>query len=170
MEPCTPNDSMRQPLPLECYKEVLDSLELGCFTISLVDPYHIDLFGQAARILRASDDETTLERLLGLDNSRNVAFEKWLKIVERLHRVQEWAKLVHIAPLQKLTIQVSETQTQVLQFTYRKICDGHGNLSKILVQITDISEADPHHLRAARIAAQAQQPRRHDPPGSDREG
>jgi signal transduction histidine kinase len=135
------NGSVHDELrPLECYKQVLDSIDRGYITITLQEPCQIDLYGKAATILRLeSEQELTLAGVFRLDATQTANFTKWLNIVRRLSAQQEWSKLVHIAPVRKLIFEAGSTPV-VLLFNYKKICDSDGVLQRILIQIDDKTE------------------------------
>jgi signal transduction histidine kinase len=129
------------PSPESC-KEVLDAIDGGYCTISLSPPHQIELFGQAAKILHLQpDSDLSLRNVFRLDAKKEVLLQKWLTIISKLHRMQEWSKLTHIAPVRKLTLEkMAGPSPRVLFLTFKKISGHNGEVNSILVQIDDQTE------------------------------
>lgn len=79
-----------------------------------------------------SHREVTLDlaEALGLDAAQEADFRKWLNLVARRHKEMRWEKLAPLCP-------VSESSTAreglAMRLEFRKLEDGHGNLSAIAV-------------------------------------
>lgn len=122
-------------------RDILDNIEQGLFVVDFHGAISPEFSKSALAILGVEKLETISEAL-SLTPSQFDDVRSWFMLVEAKCASMRWDKLVKLAPVHELEIpSAGGDEPRFVRFRYQRMFDSKGRVEKIMVLVTDETEA-----------------------------
>jgi len=129
-------DKMRQ------VRDILDNIDQGLLTVNFDSTINAEYSRAAVNMLRVDDLQAkSFIDTLCLDSTQKDEWDDWVQLVRARHKTMRWDKLLKIAPVTEWTICREDGTELVLSFSYQKVFDRNGELSRLMVLVHDATES-----------------------------
>lgn len=127
--------------------DIMENIEEGICTISLKGVIQGQYSKSALSILDVEDLEgISLTTLLDLEIDQIDFFNDWLRLASNKYDKMRWNKIVRLCPLLNIT-RTQNSLKQSLKLNFQKVYNKHNELEKLMVQITDVTEAQKLEIK-----------------------
>jgi signal transduction histidine kinase/HAMP domain-containing protein len=121
-------------------RDILDNVEQGLFVMGFDGTISPEYSKSAPTILGVEKLES-LAASLHLMPSQLDDLMGWLALVKAKSATMRWEKLVKVAPIQDMEVTAADGDVRFIRFRYQKMFDSKGDVEKIMVLVSDETEA-----------------------------
>jgi two-component system chemotaxis sensor kinase CheA len=130
-------------------RDIMNNIDQGIFTVNTDMSINPEYSIRSNALLGFENIAASpLPQVLRLDAEGANAFDTWMRLVFASYKKLRWAKLTRLAPVSELIVPNARgTETQYIKIEYGKVLDKQGELAKIMVMASDITEARKTEMR-----------------------
>lgn len=121
-------------------RDILDNVEQGLFVMGF-DGTISPEYSKSAPMILGVEKLESLALSLHLMPSQLDDLLGWLALVKAKSATMRWEKLVKIAPIQDMEVTAADGDVRFIRFRYQKMFDSKGDVEKIMVLVSDETEA-----------------------------
>ena len=121
-------------------RDILDNVEQGLFVMGF-DGSISPEYSKSAPMILGVEKLESLSLSLHLMPSQLDDLMGWLALVKTKSATMRWEKLVKIAPIQDMEVTAADGDVRFIRFRYQKMFDSKGDVEKIMVLVSDETEA-----------------------------
>lgn len=121
-------------------RDILDNVEQGLFVLEFDGTISPEYSKSAPQILGVEKLET-LSTSLRMLPSQLDDLMGWLALIKTKSATMRWEKLVKVSPLQEMEVTGPDGDVRFIRFRYQKMFDSKGSIEKVMVLVSDETEA-----------------------------
>lgn len=121
-------------------RDILDNVEQGLFVMGF-DGTISPEYSRSAPLILGVEKLENLSTSLHLMPSQLDDLLGWLALVKVKSATMRWEKLVKVAPIQDMEVTSPDGDVRFIRFRYQKMFDSKGDVEKIMVLVSDETEA-----------------------------
>lgn len=121
-------------------RDILDNIEQGLFVVDFEGAISPEYSKSALGILGVEKLDS-VGAALRLTPSQMEDMVAWFGLVKTKSANMRWEKLVKLAPIQEMDVPAEDGQMRFVRFRYQRMFDSKGVVDKIMVLVTDETEA-----------------------------